>query len=157
MTYNGRSNDTKHEAYIDMIGARRVAKVLGIKRPVHSLQQLAAMVQAGLPKESLRHVVEHVAANPQERRVAMFAIIPEATYKRRKHRLKHDESERTERLARVIATAEYVWNDPADAREFLMTPHSGLGQQRPLDVAVTELGARAVEELLWKLFYGVTA
>ena len=27
----------------------------------------------------------------------------------------------------------------------------------PLDVSMTELGARRVEELLWKLYYGIAA
>jgi uncharacterized protein (DUF2384 family) len=32
-----------------------------------------------------------------------------------------------------------------------------LGGRTPLDVAMTELGARRVEALLWRLFYGSTA
>jgi uncharacterized protein (DUF2384 family) len=32
------------------------------------------------------------------------------------------ESERTERLARVVATAEDVWQDREQARRFLTTP-----------------------------------
>jgi uncharacterized protein (DUF2384 family) len=35
--------------------------------------------------------------------------------------------------------------------------HPLLDGRTPLDVAMTELGARRVEELLWKLFYGVPA
>ena len=35
----------------------------------------------------------------------MQRIVPEATYKRRRDRLSHAESERTERLARVVAMA----------------------------------------------------
>jgi putative toxin-antitoxin system antitoxin component (TIGR02293 family) len=50
-----------------------------------------------------------------------------------------------------------VWDDEADAREFLNTPHPLLDERAPLDVAMTELGARRVEELLWQLFYGLPA
>ena len=32
-----------------------------------------------------------------------------------------------------------------------------LGGQPPLEVAMTELGARRVETLLWRLFYGIAA
>ena len=45
----------------------------------------------------------------------------------------------------------------ADAREFLNTSHPLMEGRTPLDVSMTELGARRVEELLWKLFYGIPA
>jgi hypothetical protein len=46
---------------------------------------------------------------------------------------------------------------PDDARAFLSTGHAMLGGKRPIEVAVTELGARRVESLLWSLFHGGTA
>jgi len=79
-------------------------------------------------------------------------VVPEATYKRRT-RLTPSESERTERLARVIAAAEYVWNDRDDAREWLTKPHPELENRPPLEAALTELGARRAEEVLDRLFY----
>ena len=57
----------------------------------------------------------------------------------------------------MIATAEYVWNSADDARVFLSSPHAMLGGKRPIEVALTELGARRVENLLWSLFHGVAA
>jgi putative toxin-antitoxin system antitoxin component (TIGR02293 family) len=86
----------------------------------------------------------------------MFRIVPEATFKRRT-RLSATESERTERLARVIAAAEHAWNDREDAREWLTKPHPELGKRPPLEVAMSELGARRVEDLLDRLFYGIPA
>ncbi|PCE21495.1 MbcA/ParS/Xre antitoxin family protein, partial [Burkholderia ubonensis] len=71
--------------------------------------------------------------------------------------LTQDESEKTERLARIVATAAYVWDDADAARQFLAAPHPELEGRAPLDVALTELGARRVEEVLWKLFYGLPA
>lgn len=87
----------------------------------------------------------------------MYRIIPEATYKRRRASLSVEESERAERLARVYATAQYVWNSDDDARAFLHAPHPMLQGRTPLDVSMSELGARRVEELLWKLYYGIAA
>jgi putative toxin-antitoxin system antitoxin component (TIGR02293 family) len=78
-----------------------------------------------------------------------------ATYKRQRDLLKLEESEHTERLARVIATAEYVWDNEEKSRRFLTTPNPALGGLRPIDTAYTELGARQVEELLWQIFYGL--
>jgi putative toxin-antitoxin system antitoxin component (TIGR02293 family) len=78
-----------------------------------------------------------------------------ATYKRQRDLLKLEESEHTERLARVLATAEYVWDNEEESRRFLTTPNPALGGLRPIDTAYTELGARQVEELLWQIFYGL--
>lgn len=37
----------------------------------------------------------------------------------------------------------------------LTKAHPELGRRTPLDLAMTELGARQVEELLDRLFYGI--
>ena len=68
---------------------------------------------------------------------------------------KLDEPGKIERLARVCAAALYIWDDEPLAHEFLNTPHPLLNERSPLDVAMTEAGARRVEEVLWQLFYGV--
>jgi len=87
----------------------------------------------------------------------MNRIVPEATFKCRRDRLSAAESERTERMARVVANAEYVWDNREDARRFLPTAHPGLGGKTPIDAAMTELGARQVEEILGKIFHGLPA
>lgn len=87
----------------------------------------------------------------------MYRIVPEATFKRRRERLSPAESERTERLARVIATAEHVWGDLDAARRFLTTPHPALAGKTPVDSAKTELGARQAEELLAAIEHGLPA
>ncbi len=138
-----------------MIAADRIAEVMLLPRPVDTLADLSAAVARGLPKSALRSCVERIAANPQEQRRLMHRIVPEATYKRRRHHLKPEESERTERLARVIATAEYVWDDRDEARRFLTAPHPALDGRPPIDAAATELGAREVEELLWRIYHGL--
>lgn len=137
-----------------MITARKIADVMGLKRTVRSLGELTEIVSHGLPKSALRRCVVHVASTPRERREVMYRIVPAATYKRRKQLLRPEESERTERLARVIATTEHVWGDPTEARRFLTTPHPELNGKTALEASYAELGARQVEELLWKLFYG---
>lgn len=142
-----------------MIDAERIVQVLGgpklFRRKVVSLGELAKAVRAGLPKKALRMVASQVSEDTQAATKLMYRIIPEASFKRRKTALNMSESERTERLARVIATAQYVWADDEQARQFLTTPHALLDQQTPLDTSFSELGARQVEELLWQLFYGL--
>ena len=87
----------------------------------------------------------------------MYRVVPEATFKRRRERLSPSESERTERLARVVAAAEYVWDSPENARRFLSATHPELRGRAPLNAAMTELGARQVELILEKIFHGLPA
>jgi putative toxin-antitoxin system antitoxin component (TIGR02293 family) len=139
------------------VSPAKIAAVMALTPLPRSFAELDDRVRGGLPKSALRASVEHVARTTEERRSLLFRIIPEATFKRRRDLLNPDESEKAERLARVFATTEYVWDSEGDAREFLNTPHPLLDGRTPLDVSMTELGARRVEELLWKLFYGIPA
>jgi putative toxin-antitoxin system antitoxin component (TIGR02293 family) len=142
-----------------MVEARRIADVLGGKTlgRIRSLGDLVAAVERGLPKTAVRSVVNHAARTPAERKRLQSQIIPEATFKRRRDRLTLAESERTERLARIIATAEFVWDDADEARRFVNTPHPALRGQTPLEAARTELGAREVEGILTAIVYGLPA
>ena len=143
-----------------MVRPENIAEVLGgaaiLGRRIKSIGDLEKAISHGLPKRTLRLAAERVYASPGDVRRAMFRVVPEATFKRRT-RLSAAESERTERLARVIAAAEYAWNDRDDAREWLTKPHPELGNRTPLESAMTELGARRAEDLLDRLFYGIPA
>lgn len=142
---------------MQLVSPEAIAAVMALSPVPHTLAELEARVRDGLPKSALRAGVERAVGGADARRTLLARIIPEATYKRRRDRLTPDESEKAERLARVVATATYVWDDAEDARAFLATPHALLEGRTPLDVALTELGARRVEELLWQLFYGLPA
>ncbi len=143
-----------------MICPDSIAEIMGGKavllHRVRSVADLESIVSAGLPKRALRVTAERVFLSVGEARKAMFRIVPEATYKRRT-RLSPSESERTERLARIIAAAEFAWSDRSDAREWLTKPHPELGNKMPLEAASSELGARQVEDLLERLIYGIPA
>jgi len=143
-----------------MIDSQRIAEVMGgpevLGGIVTSLSTLESVVHAGLPRAALKRVVERALSERRERRRLLYAIVPESTYKRRPV-LSPEASERTERLARIVATAEYVWGDPELARRFLHEPHPMLEGRSPVSVALTELGARRVEDLLWGLFHGLPA
>src|SRR5205807_4719035 len=140
---------------------RTVGEVLGGQRvlgeTVTSILELNDAVERGLPKATLRNVARRVFSDAGEQRAMMRRVVPEATYKRRRERLSPAESERTERLARVIAMAEDVWQDLEEARRFLTTSHPELGGKRPLDAAMTELGARQAEEVMARILYGLPA
>ena len=134
----------------------RVARILGLKPSVRSVADIAEAVESGLPKLSLERVVERAGIEGPARAKLMQRVVPAATYKRR-HRLKLVESEKTERLARVIALAEMLWDDEVEARRFLSTPHPELNGRKPIEAALTELGARQVEDIVNRALYGLPA
>ncbi|MBL0282734.1 MAG: DUF2384 domain-containing protein [Zoogloea sp.] len=140
-----------------LVSPERIAAVMALAPLPHSFAELDEMVARGLPKGALKASIDQIYVSAEERRQLLYRIIPEATYKRRRETLSAEESGRAERLARVFATAAYVWNSEEDARVFLTTPHAMLQGRSPLEVSLTELGARRVEELLWRLFYGIAA
>lgn len=144
-----------------MLEPRHIGEVLGglrvLGRPMTSILELSHAVERGLPKATLRHVARRVFSDAGEQRAMMHRIVPEATYKRRRDRLSPAESERTERLARVVAMAEEVWEDREQARRFLTSPHPEIGGKTPLEAALTELGARQAEEVMARILYGLPA
>jgi len=144
-----------------MITPTRIADILGgptvLGRRLASVAALSDAVSKGLPKAALRQTAGRIFDDRAEQRQLMNRIVPEATFKRRRDRLSAAESERTERIARVMANAEFVWGDRADARRFMTTPHPALRARSPLDAAFSELGARQVEEILDQIFHGLPA
>ena len=141
-----------------MIEVSRVAEILGGERilgqPVQTLSDLNRLVMRGLPKSSLRCAAERVARNSTEARNLVYRVVPESTYKRRK-RLSPAESERSERLARTIALAEFTWGQRDAAHRWLNELNPHLDGITPLEAAETELGARQVEEILYRVIYGL--
>ena len=136
----------------------RVAEMLGGRVVLHTTVRtwvdLDRVVRAGLPKQSLQMVARRAVEPGASANEFVYSIVPPATFKRRS-RLSIDESERTERLARVVALTEALWDDEDQARGFLNRPHPLLDGETPLNVARTELGARRVEQLLHDVAYGL--
>lgn len=135
-----------------MIDAGKIADVLGVD--ASTLGELARAVEAGLPRQALRRTAGRVFTDRANAQRLVFRVVPEATFKRRT-RLSVAESERTERIARVVAAAEFAWDDREQAREWLSTEHPELDGRTPLQSAMSELGARRVENLLERIFYGL--
>lgn len=142
-----------------MIDAAAVAAILygsaGVPVRVRSMNDLRSVVEAGLPKQALARTVAYAVADPAEARRVSERLVPPATLRRRGSSLSPSESERVARLARITATAEHLLRGADEARDFLATPHPLLGGERPLDAGQSEIGARQVEELLWRMAYGI--
>lgn len=141
-----------------MVHAVRIADILGgqavLQMPIATMQDLQKAIARGLPIASIDQTALYVTGDPRRANRLKDRLVPRATRSRRR-RLKPDESERVERIARVMATAEQVWENREAAREFLMTPHPMLENETPLEMAGSELGARRVEDLLMGIEYSL--
>ena len=113
-------------------------------------------VSSGLPRNALRHVAEALAGSDKSRVSALESdVIPKTTLDRRTSRLSVGESERTERIARLLVHARRALGTDEEAREFMTTPHPELDGRKPLEVATTDLGTRRAEAILNALEYGL--
>ncbi len=119
------------------------------------LEKVRKAVEEGLPVEAVKELQAELkrlgVRRPSE---YVDSIIPRATLQRR-DRLKPEEGEQLVRVAAVLATAQDVWDDEEDAAEFLTSPHPMLGGGVPIDLALSEIGARQVEHILLSLDLGL--
>jgi putative toxin-antitoxin system antitoxin component (TIGR02293 family) len=143
------------------IDAPAVSRIMGGQKTLHrrirSTADLRRAVEDGLPLAALDRTIHHVAGIGAEAAELRASIVPKTTLQRRRERLNPEESQRLERLARMIALAEAVWEDDALAHEFLTSAQPQLGGERPVDLSRSDLGTREVELLLMKIEYSLPA
>ena len=84
-----------------------------------------------------------------------WGVVPKTTLERREKQLSPQESERTERVARLFVHARRALGTEAEAREFMTTPHPRLDGRSPIEAAKTDLGTRRAEQILNALEYGL--
>jgi putative toxin-antitoxin system antitoxin component (TIGR02293 family) len=111
-------------------------------------------VRAGLPKSALLNVARLIETDSAKANELAFSVVPKSSLSRRAT-LTPEQSEKTERLARLFALSETVFGDGAAARAFLHRPHPELAGKTPLDSAATELGGRRVETILNAIEFGL--
>ena len=117
--------------------------------------ELIAAVKAGLDVRVFVDLARRLGVS--EARLAEVAGIAPTTLTRRKRAgaLTPDEGEHVLRLAALLDRAVQVFDDEADAADWLRAPNLALGGVAPLALADTELGAREVDDLLGRLEHGV--
>jgi putative toxin-antitoxin system antitoxin component (TIGR02293 family) len=137
-----------------------IVAVLGgkktFKRPVRSTDDLAQQVRFGLPASTVERLAGTLSLHRAQ--VAERLNIPSRTLSRRmatKSRLTHDESDRTMRMARVVALAKEILGSDEKASHWMSNPNRALGGKRPFDQLDTEPGVRSVEEVLYRIAYGM--
>lgn len=141
-----------------MIQATDIASVMGgrrlMGRQIRTLSDLDRIVAHGIPRGALDRVLEVVFGADRSSAEFRNRVIPRATYQR-KQILESPFSARVERIARVFAMARATWGDDEKARRFLFSPHPELEGEAPIEVALTELGARRVEAVMERGAHGL--
>jgi putative toxin-antitoxin system antitoxin component (TIGR02293 family) len=130
----------------------RMGGLLG--EDIHSEMDIVTLVTRGLRSSSLETM-----ESTMEMDVRLIA--PESTLRRRIHAkqpLTVDESERLVRLARVTSLAEDIFGERSTALEWLNTKSQfvpGSAPLSPLELAVTDSGARIVEGMILRTAHGI--
>lgn len=123
----------------------------------HSITDMVQMISRGFPSGKVTRLAAQYEI-PEALLQRTLHISP-STYQRRKRggRFTADESDRFVRLAGLYGMAEDVLGSKHDASEWVSTPNRSLGGVSPAEFAITETGAREVEDLLGRIAHGVAA
>ena len=100
----------------------------------------------GLPASVFPELAARLAISTKT--LARSLGLSERTLRNRKHKLTGDEAERTLRAYRVFRRAIEVFANEEQARDWLITPQPTLGERKPLDLLVRDVGEHEVLGLL---------
>ena len=112
-------------------------------------------VREGLPFDEF-HALQEMLGLTEERMGALLGMSRATLHRRKKSgHLDRTESDRLVRYARVLTKASELFENTENAARWLNRPALAFGQETPLDYADTEIGAREVEALIWRMEHGV--
>lgn len=144
-----------------MFTEQSIVSVLGgrtsLGRTIKNRLDLDKLIREGFPYKAGSHVRDLLnlplpvfagIIEVSERTLARVRTSPN-------QRLSTVASDRLYRLARIFSIACEVLEDKGKAGEWLRRQQTGLGGKTPLDLLRTEAGAKEVEDLLWRIEYGV--
>ncbi len=137
-----------------------IAAVLGgsrtLKRRVSTDADLHALTREGIPVGTLPVLAGELAV--ERGRLARMVGVSDRTLSRRlagEQRLSAEESDRTVRVARLVAYATDVLGTVQKAAAWMKSPNRALEGQQPLELLDTDAGIRSVETVLGRLDYGI--
>ena len=115
---------------------------------------LRSAIREGFPQRVVGSVMNSARLTLKELS-ATLDLSPRSLQRRRHQgRLARYESDRLYRLARIVAFAKQYIGDEETAARWLRRPNRALGGNIPLELIDTELGARAVENVLGRIAFG---
>jgi len=134
---------------------KRIQQILGVQR-LRTDQDLMRLVEERLSSRAI-HSLRQSGLTDEE---VYALVIPRRTLTHRRARrepLSRDESDRVVRVARVVALCEEVFGERERGWRWLRDVKRQFQGRAPLDLLVTEAGARLVEELLYRIDEGMAA
>jgi putative toxin-antitoxin system antitoxin component (TIGR02293 family) len=142
-----------------MTSAARIVAALGgrgvLRERPRGYDSVIDRARAGLPYASLEAVARRFEI-PQEALVRVLNLPLRTLARRKKERRLHaNESDRLLRLGRIAALAEEVLGGRERAAAWLRKPNRALGGASPLDRLDTDLGAKEVEQVIFRIAHGV--
>ena len=134
----------------------RLGMLLGLQTILHSELELAERIEKGLSVSVVQTLRGRIGFSDAE----MSALVaPRRTLARRAtlaQPLSHQEADSAVRVARVTARAQQVFaGKPEYVGEWLRAPNPALNGRTPMQALATDAGARAVEEMLIGIDYGL--
>ncbi len=141
-----------------MVEIHQIAERLGgesvLGSEITSALQFHELVDKGFDPKVTDAMVKGQVVSRQE--LGQLAIAPRTLARRRQRheKLTAEESDRLARITRVVTYAEEVFADKALAAGWLRESNRALGGRIPLEMAVTETGARLVEVVLDRIAFG---
>lgn len=145
-----------------MLSEETIVKALGgrssLGRQVKSSLDLDELIRIGFPYKAGIFLKDLL--NLDTNQFTKYLQLSERTWIRVRNthkRLSSVVSDRIYRLARIYSLACEVLEDDVLAKEWLNRPQYGLGGKIPLELLHTEAGTKEVEDLLWRIEYGIAA
>jgi putative toxin-antitoxin system antitoxin component (TIGR02293 family) len=102
------------------------------------------------------HAFREMIGVTEEKLGALLGMSRATLHRRKKSgHLDRSESDRLVRYARIFDCAAAFFESPEAAAKWLGSPALAFNGETPLDYADTEIGAREVESLIWRIENGV--
>jgi putative toxin-antitoxin system antitoxin component (TIGR02293 family) len=136
------------------LGEHAYVVLLGLK--TLQLPELIAVVEKGFAWATFERFRAMTGLTAEQ--LGEMTALPRRTLARRKNegRLSSEESDRLVRAARVYGRALRLFDGRSeDATAWLTTPNMALGGTTPLEMMRTDIGARAVEQVIGRAEHGV--
>lgn len=145
-----------------MLSEQKVLDVLGGK-PIFGVKakgriNLDDMIRNGFPYKA--NIALQKRLNLGASKLNQCVNLSNATWfrvKKNHGKLSLEVSDRLYRIARIYTMVCEVLEDDKLALDWLMKPKFGLGNKVPFDMLQTEAGTQEVENLLWRIEYGLGA
>lgn len=116
---------------------------------------LIQQIRSGIDVSALDFLADSLSLNTKYFNEVVSISSRTFTRRKKEGKLHADETERVYRVAELLVRAVEVLRDHDQAVQWLKSPQKALGDQRPLDLADTQVGAEEVTDLLGRIEHGV--